>query len=95
MYMLSISLLFFSKIVQQQTINRSCAQRDNIEPLVLLLSEVAAFSQTGLATGWSAEDHVASSTHSSDLSVGEDGLKIHTFMIHGRLMYYRLRAQTV
>jgi len=74
MYMLSISLLFFSKIVQQQTINRSCAQRDNIEPLVLLLSEVAAFSQTGLTTGWSAEDHVASGTHSSDLGVREDGL---------------------
>ena len=41
---------------------------------MLLLSEVAAFSQTGLTTGWSAEDHVASGTHSSDLGVREDGL---------------------
>ena len=44
---------------------------------MLLLSEVAAFSQTGLTTSWSAEDHVASGAHSSDLGVREDGLKIH------------------
>ena len=43
---------------------------------MLLLSEVAAFSQTGLTTSWSAEDHVASGANSSDLGVREDGLKI-------------------
>ena len=46
---------------------------------MLLLSEVAAFSQTGLTTGWSAEDHVASGTHSSDLGVREDGLNKHDY----------------
>ena len=41
---------------------------------MLLLAEVATLGQTGLTTGWSAEDHVASGTHSSDLGVREDGL---------------------
>ena len=37
--------------------------------LVLLLAEVATLGQTGLTTGWSAEDHVATGADGGDLGV--------------------------
>ena len=56
---------------------------------MLLLSEVAAFSQTGLTTSWSAEDHVASGANSSDLGVREDGLKKSLMSIFEKLRSHR------
>ena len=43
--------------------------------LVLLLAEVAALGQTGLTTGWAAQDHVATGTDGGDLGVREHRLK--------------------
>jgi len=49
---------------------------------MLLLSEMASFSQTGFSTGWSAQDHVTSGANRSYLRVGKYSLNIPTVQMY-------------